>query len=72
MSGCEGCRMSPSGQVEELNKIREQAKAYGKEKQVSVAIWKEGNEFFFSETSAAFANGKPVSEVLSIHQGTPA
>lgn len=70
---CEGCQISSGGQRQALEAARQQAKAHGKKENIRhIAIWREGNEFFFSGAAAAFAAGKPVSEVLSIDFDAPA
>lgn len=65
--GCEGCSISPRGQDSQLEQARKKAKDYVKEKQVAVAIYKEGFEWRFCEAGAAINGGYPIREIISEH-----
>lgn len=68
MNGCEGCLSSNRGQQEQLNIVRSKAKDHAKEKNVSVAIYKEGLEYSYIEAAAAFRGGYYIIEVVSQYQ----
>lgn len=63
--GCEGCHISQKGQDEELLTMRSKAKKYASEKNISVAICKEGYDYFIYEAGAAIEQGFVIVEILS-------
>ncbi len=65
MSSCEGCFTSAKGQSIQLDVIRSQAKSYAIETEKTMAIYKEGYEYFYSEASAATTAGKNIMEFIS-------
>jgi hypothetical protein len=63
--GCEGCHISKKGQDEELLTIRSKAKKYASEKNIPVAICREGYEYFIYEAGEAIRQNYLIVEVLS-------
>ncbi len=63
MSGCEGCFLSAKGQAAELSRAIKEAKTYAETNKVTVAIYKEGNEYRYID--AANAAGLPVIQYVS-------
>jgi hypothetical protein len=66
--GCEGCLISNQGQHELLSKVRTNAKKYAIENEKTVAIYKEGFEFFYIDEEKARELNYPVIEIVSKHQ----
>ena len=53
---------------EELEIITQQAKEKAIRYEVAQAIYKEGDEYFFTEASTAIAGGYPIINILSPYQ----
>lgn len=64
---CDGCFTSKKGQDEALIEIRSKAKKYADEKNISVAICKEGFDYFICEAGKAIQNGFLIAEILSAY-----
>lgn len=62
---CEGCHISGAGQNQALQNVIQQAKTYAKQNDKTVAVYKEGFEYFFKEAGAAIAEGIPVVQFIS-------
>lgn len=68
--GCPGCFESARGQAIELETAIKEAKAYAKEKEKSMAIYKEGSLYLFIDAFYAYEQGYPVIKVVSGHSDT--
>lgn len=62
---CEGCITTNKGQQEALSIVLKQAKDYAKQKNISVAIYKEAFEYKIIEAGAAIAGGYHVIQFVS-------
>lgn len=65
MMGCEGCFISAKGQARERAAITEQAKEYAKLNNVTMAIYKEADEYKFTTAELAISSGLPVLDIVS-------
>lgn len=65
--GCEGCSISGRGQNEALTITRARAKKFAIDNEKTVAIYKEGFEFYYCEYDVARQNGYQIIEVVSKH-----
>lgn len=69
MSGCDGCLTSGKGQNEHLINTREQARKYAQQHDQTVAIYKEAQEYRFTEYGYALHQGFQIIELVSKHSG---
>lgn len=65
MSGCEGCYIGPKGMNQQLEQIRQEAKAYALKNNFTVAIYKEGFEYYYGKAEDIIAGGLTVLEFVS-------
>jgi hypothetical protein len=65
MSFCYDC-FKPSGN--ELEEVKQKAKEYAITNQVTVAIYKEGGQYYFSGAAEAIAGGLVIVSFVSQHQ----
>lgn len=65
MTGCEGCFQSAKGLQMAYEKIKAEAIKYSKENGKTVAIYKEGFEWFYCTAELAIANNCPRPEFIS-------
>lgn len=63
--GCEGCHITGAGQNRALVDTIERAKEYAKKNQITVAVYKEGFDYFFKDAAAAATDGTPVIQFIS-------
>ena len=70
--GCPGCYQTARGQQELLSTAREKAKKYATEIQSTVAICKEGFEYFWAIESVARTHGYHILELVSQHPAVTA
>lgn len=63
--GCEGCHISGAGQNQALQNTIQQARAYAKTNQITVAVYKEGFDYFFKDAATAISEGIPVVRFIS-------
>lgn len=65
--GCENCLQTKKGQDEALSNILFEAKQYATENNISVAIYQEGYEYFFTDAEQAIKYQYNIRSVLSKH-----
>lgn len=65
--GCEGCLTSSKGQSYRLEAVKQEAEKYAAENKKTVAIFKEGNEYFFQDAQSAISSGIPILFFISQH-----
>lgn len=63
--GCEGCHISGGGQNYALQTKIDEAKAYAKANSKTVAIYKEGFDYFFKDADTAVSEGLPIIRFIS-------
>lgn len=66
--GCEGCLTSAKGQNQQLETIKDEARRYAIESEKTMAVYKEGTEYFFAEAGEAISRGLPVMEFISANK----
>jgi len=64
--GCPGCFTSAKGIQQEYNRIKAEAIKYMREKKVSVAIYKEGFDFFYMQQDKI--TNEPIMEYLLFNE----
>lgn len=65
--GCESCYTSARGQDEQLLAVKAKAEQYAKEKQTTVAIYREGYDIKYCIAKLAISERYNIIEVVSKH-----
>lgn len=64
---CDSCLTSKQGQDMQFATVKQQAKVYAIQNQISMAIYKEGYSWYYKSVHLAIAEGIPFVEVVSHH-----
>jgi hypothetical protein len=65
MSGCGGNCLPVKAKSVQLEEVKQEAKQYAIQHQKTVAIYKEGNDYFFAEAEFAHQSGYAIVQYIS-------
>lgn len=66
--GCDGCLTSAKGQNQQLETVKNEARKYAIQTEQTMAVYKEGTDYFYTEAGEAIARGLPVMEFVSANK----